>query len=122
MATTMERLKSGTETTGLSAGYVRLSVVDGNTGRQVEAHKLAIDRLAGELGVRVARWYVDVGSDGRSLERPALRQLMAEARSGDGGFDRVLVYGLDRLSRNAADLANVRDRLADAGVELVSVK
>ncbi len=33
-----------------------------------------------------------------------------------------MVYGLDRLSRNAAELATVRDRLADAGVELVSVK
>ncbi len=65
MVTTMERMKSRTETAGPVAGYVRLSAGDGDVGRQVATHKLAIERLAGDLVSRVDRWYVDVGSDGR---------------------------------------------------------
>ena len=119
---TVERAKSSAETAKPAAGYIRPSGSDGDVGQLVEAQKLVIDRLANQLGVRIARWYIDAETDGPSLERPALQELSADAQSGDADFDRVLLHGMDRLSRNAADLAAILETLANAGVEPVSVK
>lgn len=121
MTTTTEPVLSKGETTKPAVGYIRLSALNGEMGQLVEAQKIAIERLAEKLGLRVVRWYVDVGSDGRSLECPALQELSADARAGDAGFDRALLHGMDRLGRHAADLAAIPDTLADAGIEPVSV-
>ena len=122
MTTTTEPVQSKGETTKPAAGYIRLSASTGDVGQLVEAQKLVIERLAEKLGLRVVRWYIDLGSDGIGLERPAQQELSADAQSGDAGFDRVLLHGMDRLSRNAVDLAAILDTLANAGVEPVSVK
>ncbi len=37
-------------------------------------------------------------------------------------FDRVLIYGSDRLGRNAGDLMAVRDRSPETGDKLVSAR
>lgn len=121
MTTTTERTNSRAETTKPVAGHIRLSASDGDVGQPVGAQKLVIERLAENLGLRVVRWYIDMGSHGRRLEPPALQELSAVAQSGDSGFDRVLLHGMERLSRNAADLAAILETLANAGVEPVFV-
>ena len=118
--TTMELAKNRPETAKPAAGYVRIAAAGSDVAQQVEAQKLVIERLAERSGLRVTQWYVDVGKSGLSLERPALNEMLAEAGSGNVGFERVLVCGMDRLSRKTVDLAVILDLLADAGVELVS--
>lgn len=119
---TMEPVNSEGETTKPAVGYIRLSASDGDVGQPVEAQKLVMERLAEKLGLRVVRRYIDMGSHGRRLGRPALQELSADALSGNADFDRVLLHGMDRLSRNAADLAAILETLANAGVEPVFVK
>ena len=60
----------------------------------------------------------DPGRSGKNLERPGLQQLLDMV---DAGHVRaVLIWRLDRLSRNLADLVLLADRFGQAGVDLHS--
>jgi DNA invertase Pin-like site-specific DNA recombinase len=63
--------------------------------------------------------YDDGGFSGGSLERPALRRLLADVDS--GRIDIVLVYKVDRLTRSLADFAKIVDVLDARGASFVSV-
>lgn len=52
-----------------------------------------------------AKVYSDRGFSGRNTERPALRRLLEAVRA--GAVRRVLVYKLDRISRNLADFTQL---------------
>jgi site-specific DNA recombinase len=63
--------------------------------------------------------YDDGGISGGSLERPALRQLMADVR--EGKVDQIVVYKIDRLTRSLADFSKIVDILDAAEASFVSV-
>ena len=63
--------------------------------------------------------YDDGGLSGGSLERPALRQLLDDMRS--GRVDQIVVYKIDRLTRSLSDFAKIVDVLDAAGASFVSV-
>src|SRR5680860_383415 len=58
----------------------------------------------------------DPGLSGKSLDRPGLQQILAMA--GQGHLGHVLVWRLDRLSRNLGDLILLADTFTTAGVGL----
>lgn len=61
----------------------------------------------------------DGGYSGGSMERPALRQLLADIDAGK--VDTVVVYKVDRLTRSLADFAKIIERLDARQVSFVSV-
>ncbi|MFL6387938.1 MAG: recombinase family protein [Terriglobales bacterium] len=63
--------------------------------------------------------YDDGGYSGGSMDRPALRQLLADID--DGKVDTVVVYKVDRLTRSLADFAKIIERFDAAQVSFVSV-
>jgi DNA invertase Pin-like site-specific DNA recombinase len=63
--------------------------------------------------------YDDGGFSGGTLERPALRQLLADVR--DGKVDIVVVYKIDRLSRSLFDFAKIVEIFEAQKVSFVSV-
>ena len=63
--------------------------------------------------------YDDGGISGGTLERPALRRLLADIEA--GRVDMVVVYKIDRLTRSLADFARLVERLEAAGCSFVSV-
>ncbi|MGX7927768.1 recombinase family protein [Tsuneonella sp. HG094] len=63
--------------------------------------------------------YDDGGFSGGSMDRPALRQLMAVVKAGK--VDVVVVYKIDRLTRSLADFAKIVDVLDGAEASFVSV-
>lgn len=91
----------------MKIGYVRVSTVEQNEARQVEAlTKHGIER-----------WYIEKIS-GKNLDRPKLQEMLDFAREGD------TVYVLDwsRISRSTKDLLELVDRLGAKGVHLRSLK
>lgn len=66
-----------------------------------------------------ARDYDDGGFSGGTLERPGLRQLLEDIRSGE--VQVVVVYKVDRLTRSLADFAKIVDVMDAAGASFVSV-
>lgn len=63
--------------------------------------------------------YDDGGFTGGNMDRPGLKQLLADVRS--GRVDVVVVYKVDRLTRSLADFAKIVDVLDEAGASFVSV-
>jgi site-specific DNA recombinase len=63
--------------------------------------------------------YADGGFSGGSMERPALKMLLAEVRSGK--IDVIVVYKVDRLTRSLTDFARIVEVLDSHGVSFVSV-
>ena len=63
--------------------------------------------------------YDDGGFSGGTLERPALKRLLADIES--GRIDVVVVYKIDRLSRSLMDFAKLVEVFDRCGVTFVSV-
>ena len=77
------------------------------------------------LSQRHERWaclpdqYDDGGYSGGSMDRPALKRLLADIAS--GRVDVVVVYKIDRLSRSLSDFARIVEVFERAGASFVSV-
>jgi DNA invertase Pin-like site-specific DNA recombinase len=63
--------------------------------------------------------YDDGGFSGATMDRPALRQLLADLTA--GRVDTVVVYKIDRLTRSLADFAKIVEILDARGASFVSV-
>ena len=63
--------------------------------------------------------YDDGGFSGASLDRPALRKLLADVEA--RRIDCVVVYKVDRLSRSLLDFARLIELFDRRGVSFVSV-
>ena len=97
------------------AVYMRVSTTDQNTDGQ----KLEINKWIQGNGIdpKQVQWYIDKVS-GATLERPELDQLRKDVFN--GAIKTVVVYRLDRLSRNMQDGVNILCDWCEKGVRIVS--
>jgi site-specific DNA recombinase len=105
--------------------YTRKSTED---GLEQEFNSLDAQRESAEAYIASQRhegWiclpdrYDDGGYSGGSMDRPALKQLMADVEAGD--IDCIVVYKVDRLSRSLLDFARIIETLDRHSVSFVSV-
>ena len=64
-------------------------------------------------------YYDDGGYSGGTMERPGIKQLMADVQAGK--VDVIVVYKVDRLTRSLADFAKIVEVLDRGGASFVSV-
>src|SRR3982074_3740585 len=97
-------------------------------GLEMEFNSLDAQREACEAYVasqRAEGWlllsdrYDDGGFSGGTLERPALKRLLADIEA--GGVDVVVVYKIDRLSRSLMDFSRLVEVFDQHKVPFVSV-
>ena len=86
---------------------------------QREACEAFIKSQASEGWKLVTTAYDDGGVSGGTMERPALRRLLADI--GEGLVDVVVVYKVDRLTRSLADFAKMVELFDAHGVSFVAV-
>lgn len=67
----------------------------------------------------VPEHYDDGGFTGGNMERPGLRQILADVKA--GRVDVIVVYKVDRLTRALSDFAKIVDVLDAAGASFVSI-
>ncbi len=107
------------------AVYTRKSTEEGlerefNTlDAQRDACEAYVASQRAEGWVLVPDRYDDGGFSGATLERPALRRLLADIEA--GRVDVVVVYKIDRLSRALMDFAKLVEVFDQHGVTFVSV-
>jgi DNA invertase Pin-like site-specific DNA recombinase len=89
--------------------YVRVSTVDQNIDRQLDAMKI--------LGIPPVRIFIDKQS-GKDTARHQLQKLLATVEQGDT----VIVESVSRFARNTRDLLDLVEQLTSKGVEFVSQK
>jgi DNA invertase Pin-like site-specific DNA recombinase len=107
------------------AVYTRKSTDEGldkefNTlDAQRDACEAYVASQRAEGWVLVRDRYDDGGFSGGTLERPALRRLLADIEQ--GLVDVIVVYKIDRLSRSLMDFAKLVETMEAHGVTFVSV-
>src|SRR3954451_646849 len=107
------------------AVYTRKSTDEGlekefNTlDAQRDACEAYVASQRAEGWVLVRDHYDDGGFSGGTLERPALRRLLADIEQ--GRIDIIVVYKIDRLSRSLMDFAKLIELFEAHGVTFVSV-
>jgi DNA invertase Pin-like site-specific DNA recombinase len=89
---------------GKRIGYIRVSSVDQNEARQVEAM----------ADLHIDKTFVDKAS-GKNTERPQLQAALDYLRDGDV----LVVHSMDRLARNMRDLQNL---VADLNARNIAVE
>ncbi|MEW6408504.1 MAG: recombinase family protein [Nitrospirota bacterium] len=100
--------------------YLRVSTEDqAKEGYSLEVQREHLESFAKREGLEIFKVYQDDGISGYTTERPALKQLLKDAKQKK--FDLVLVYKIDRFSRNLKDLLNLVDELFSSGVGFKSV-
>ena len=62
--------------------------------------------------------FEDAGYSGKNMDRPAFQKMMSQVRQ--GLFTHILVWKIDRISRNLLDFANMYAELKELGVTFVS--
>src|SRR4030042_3685979 len=98
-----------------SAIYIRVSTEDqAKEGYSLEVQREYLEAFAKRETLEIFRVYQDDGISGYSTERPALKTLLKDAK--EKKFNLVLVYKIDRFSRNLKDLLNLVDELSSYGV------
>lgn len=70
------------------------------------------------LGITAYEIFEDAGYSGKNTDRPAFQDMMRRVRSGE--FSHVLVWKIDRISRNLLDFAEMYEELRDLRVTFVS--
>lgn len=98
------------------AAYLRVSTKDQNNDNQ----RGEIDRWLKQNGIQAGAvtWYEDQES-GTTLRRPAFERLQADVFAGK--VKTIVLWKLDRLSRNLRDGVNVLADWADKGLKIVVV-
>lgn len=95
--------------------YIRVSTEDqAKEGYSLEVQREYLESFAEREGLEIFKIYQDDGISGYTTERPALKQLLKDAKQKK--FDLVLVYKIDRFSRNLKDMLNLVDELFKHGV------
>lgn len=95
--------------------YVRVSTVEQTTENQVRELQAHCQRQ----GYEVFKVYADEGISGSISDRPALGNMLNDARMGK--FEVLLVWKIDRVARSISHLLEVLADLKGCGVGFVSL-
>lgn len=89
-------------------------------GNQVELCRAYIRTAFGEAYAAEAAVFEDEGFSGGNLNRPDYKKMMKAAR--EHRFRAVVVYRLDRISRNISDFSVLIQELGRLGIDFVSIR
>lgn len=87
---------------------------------QIEMCKQYIRIQFGDEAADNALVYEDEGFSGGTLERPQFKKMMTDAKGKN--FRAIVVYRLDRISRNIGDFAKLIDQLKEMKIDFISIK
>ena len=89
-------------------------------GNQVELCREYIRNLFGEADAEGCAVFEDEGFSGGDLKRPAFQRMLAEVRKKK--YRAIIVYRLDRISRNISDFTGLIDELSRLEVAFISIR
>ena len=105
-----------------TALYCRLSQEDALQGdsNSIQNQKAILEKYALDHGFRNLVFYVDDGYSGVTFNRPDFQRMINDSEK--KLFDVIIVWKLDRFSRDRYDSATYKHILKKNGVKVVSAK
>ena len=89
-------------------------------GNQVELCREYIRLHYGDKDAEQAEVFEDEGFSGGDLNRPDFKRMMDAAHRRE--FRAIVVYRLDRISRNISDFSSLIEELSQLGIDFVSIR
>lgn len=103
-----------------AASYVRVSTLEQKkNGYSIDGQKERIESYCKAMGYDLVQNFSDDGFSGSTTNRPALQKLLNTVKA--HLVDIVIIYRLDRLSRDVRDTLNLVDFFAEHNVKLYSL-
>src|SRR5690625_930415 len=87
--------------------YIRVSTEEQNLGYSLDAQESMIKEFAKKKGYEVYDIYSDGGYSGKNFDRPEIQRLFNDVDNDK--IDFILVWKVDRLSRNNTDVLSLID-------------
>lgn len=102
-----------------TAIYVRVSTEEqAREGISIDAQKDRLIAFCKAKDLEIYKIYADEGYSAGSIKRPAFQELLKDAR--ERRFKNVVVYKIDRFSRNLKDLIIILDEFKQLGINFIS--
>lgn len=101
-----------------AALYIRVSTVYQVDKYSIPMQKEDLISFCKLIHIDEYEVFIDAGYSGKDTDRPAFRQMMQRIRNGE--FSHVLVWKIDRISRNLIDFAKMYEELKKYDVTFVS--
>ena len=89
-------------------------------GNQIEMCREYIRNYFGADALERIDVFEDEGFSGGNLQRPNFQKMMTGIRAGE--YRAIVVYRLDRISRNISDFTGLVDELTKLGVSFISIR
>lgn len=102
----------------VAVGYCRVST-DKQREESLDHQQREIEKYAEENGIKIIAWYKDHGFSGTTNNRPEFKKMIADSKKKN--FSLVLVWKLDRFSRDMYMGAIAKHELKENGVKVFSV-
>lgn len=103
-----------------AAAYMRVSTLEqAKEGFSLAAQEQKIDSYIKAMNYNKVGSYIDDGYSGKSLERPAIQKLITDIKLNK--IDIVIIYKLDRLSRNVKNVLELVELFQQHEVKLYSL-
>lgn len=96
--------------------YARVSTHE----QSPEMQLLDLRRYANERGFEIHHEFIDIGISGTKDSRPALDELMQDARKCK--FDILLVWRFDRFARSTKHLVDALYEFGNLGIDFISYR
>lgn len=101
--------------------YYRVSTTEqAEQGFSLENQKEICLNYAAKNGIEIVKLFCDEGESAKTADRAGLQELLRFCANKKNGVGFVIVYKVDRLTRNVADYASINAMLEKFGVKLLS--
>ncbi|MFZ2545067.1 MAG: recombinase family protein [Candidatus Saccharimonadales bacterium] len=102
-------------------GYLRISDKKQINGESKNNQKAAIQRYANQNNIKIIGWFFDEAKSGKNTERDELQNLLKTAMKMKGSIDYVIVYKMNRASRDLESyFSGIRSILSAKGIQVRS--
>ena len=113
-------MKQNTDSIAIYSRKSKFTGKGESIGNQIELCKEYIRAHYGDDAFDHLVVYEDEGFSGGNLNRPDFKKMMAAAK--ERKFKAIIVYRLDRISRNISDFSSLIEELARLDIAFVSIK
>ncbi len=100
--------------------YCRVSTEDQARGTSLESQEADCRAFAEQRGLEIVHVFKGEGESAKTIDRPAFQEMLKYCTASKGKIEAVIVWKLDRFSRDAGDANHEKARLAKIGVQVYS--
>ena len=101
--------------------YARVSSEKQDVDLSLSAQLKALREYASKNGHEIFKEYVDEAESGKTIARPAFRDMIAAARRSQKPFNLILVWKYSRFSRSREDSIVFKTMLRKNGIKVISI-